>query len=44
MPLDLDDFGKIPNWPKGFFGDEMEEIFATSKAVFNRTKPPTNGN
>jgi predicted ATPase len=34
--LDLDAFGKIRNWPKGFFGDEMAEMAAMSEAVMKR--------
>lgn len=34
--LDLDLFGTIKNWPEGFFGDEFDEIAATSKAVMKR--------
>lgn len=34
--LDLDSFGKIRNWPKGFFGDEMTELAAMSEAVIKR--------
>ncbi|HET7234232.1 MAG TPA: DUF3696 domain-containing protein, partial [Longimicrobium sp.] len=36
MPLELDDFGTIQNWPQGFFGDEMGEIAATQKAIIAR--------
>ena len=34
--LELDMFGTITNWPKGFFGDEFEEISATQKAILRR--------
>lgn len=34
--LELDLFGTIKNWPEGFFGDELGEIAATSKAVLKR--------
>jgi predicted ATPase len=34
--LELDLFGAIKNWPEGFFGDEFDEIAATSKAVLKR--------
>lgn len=34
--LDLDTYGNIRNWPEGFFGDEFEEITATSKAGLRR--------
>lgn len=35
-PLDLDEFGTIRNWPPGFFGDEFDEIAATSRAALVR--------
>lgn len=41
LPLQLDLFGNIQNWPPGFFGDEMAELAAISEAVFNRM---SNGN
>lgn len=25
LPLQLDKFGNITNWPEGFFGDEFQE-------------------
>jgi len=31
-PLQLNLFGEIENWPKGFFGDEFKELAATRKA------------
>jgi predicted ATPase len=34
--LELDLFGTIKNWPEGFFGDEFDEIAATSKAALKR--------
>ncbi len=34
--LELDMFGTIMNWPKGFFGDDFEEISATQKAILHR--------
>ncbi|MFA7543280.1 MAG: DUF3696 domain-containing protein [Candidatus Cloacimonadaceae bacterium] len=34
--LDVDEFGSILNWPENFFGDEMADIAAQSKAVLNR--------
>lgn len=36
LPLELDTYGNINNWPKGFFGDEMGELFAMSEAAFER--------
>lgn len=35
-PLDLDIFGNISNWPKGFFGDEFGELAAMTRAAMNR--------
>lgn len=35
--LDVDGFGNIRNWPQGFFGDEMEDLVARTKAQSNRT-------
>ncbi len=34
--LQLNEYGGIENWPDNFFGNEMEEITATSKAALNR--------
>jgi len=34
--LELDLFGTINNWPEEFFGDEFDEIAATSKAALRR--------
>ena len=34
--LDVDMFGNIKNWPQGFFGDEMEDLVARTKAQSNR--------
>jgi predicted ATPase len=36
--LDLDAFGNIKNWPDNFFGDEMNEMFQMSEAIFERKK------
>jgi len=36
IPLDVDLFGNIRNWPSGFFGDEMGEIAAMTKAIRER--------
>ncbi len=35
-PLELDIFGNILNWPKNFFGDEMEDITEQAKAAMKR--------
>ncbi len=34
--LDLDPFGSIRNWPQGFFGDEMGDLAAMTKAAMKR--------
>ncbi len=34
--LDLDRFGNIRNWPQGFFGDEMEDLVARTRAQAKR--------
>lgn len=36
--LDLDFFGNITNWPNDFFGDQMGEIAATTRAQMERKK------
>jgi predicted ATPase len=36
VPLDLDEFGTIRNWPEDFFGDQFGEIAATSEAALKR--------
>lgn len=36
--LKVDEFGNIANWPKNFFGDEMEDLFAMTKAQREREK------
>jgi hypothetical protein len=35
-PLQLSLFGEIVNWPEGFFGNEMEELAASTEAKLNR--------
>jgi hypothetical protein len=34
--IELDLLGTIKNWPEAFFGDELGEIAATSKAALRR--------
>jgi len=34
--LQLDEYGSIKNWPPNFFGDEMGELSAMTKAVMKR--------
>jgi predicted ATPase len=36
MPLELDEFGNINNWPQGFFGDEMGDLVAMTEAAMQR--------
>ena len=36
--LDMDEFGNITNWPENFFGDEMGDLFAMTKAQRERQK------
>ncbi|WJV54676.1 DUF3696 domain-containing protein [Prodigiosinella aquatilis] len=35
-PLQIDVFGNISNWPNDFFGDEMSDITAQSKAAIKK--------
>jgi predicted ATPase len=37
-PLDVDLYGSIKNWPRDFFGNEMEDIAAMSQAALSRRK------
>ena len=36
LPLNIDLFGRITNWPRDFFGDNVEELAATTKAIMQR--------
>ena len=36
--LKMDEFGNIANWPDNFFGDEMGDLFAMTKAQRERQK------
>jgi hypothetical protein len=36
VPLKLDNFGNISNWPENFFGDEMGELVAMTEAAMER--------
>jgi len=38
LPLDVDLFGRITNWPTGFFGDEFGDMAAITKAAMERKK------
>ena len=35
-PLDVDPLGNIRNWPTDFFGNEMEDIAARTRAAMRR--------
>lgn len=37
-PLVLDAYGRISNWPQGFFGDDFAEMEAVSEAVIRRKR------
>jgi predicted ATPase len=41
--LDVDAFGNIRNWPQGFFGDEMEDLVARTRAQSTRMAPRETG-
>lgn len=36
--LEIDIYGEIKNWPENFFGDEMKDIAAQTKAAIDRRK------
>jgi predicted ATPase len=36
--IELDEFGTIRNWPKGFFGDELEDLTQTTLAAIEKKK------
>ena len=38
VPLELDLFGNIQNWPEGFFGDDLGEMAAMTRAAMERQK------
>jgi predicted ATPase len=40
--LEIDEYGAIKNWPRGFFGDEMEDVLAQSKAALKQKKAKKN--
>ena len=37
-PLDLDDFGRVKNWPEGFFGDALGETREQTAQAIKRAK------
>ncbi|MBW2345809.1 MAG: DUF3696 domain-containing protein [Deltaproteobacteria bacterium] len=38
VPLELDLYGNIQNWPEGFFGDDLTEMAAMTRAAMERQK------
>jgi len=38
QPLEVDRYGNIANWPQDFFGDEMEDLAARTRAAMERQK------
>ena len=38
--LRLNDYGDIENWPENFFGDEMADIAARTRAAVRRRQTP----
>jgi predicted ATPase len=38
VPLELDLFGNIQNWPESFFGDDLAEMAAMTRAAMERQK------
>jgi len=39
--LDVDDFGRVKNWPAGFFGDALGETREQARLMFERKKGAT---
>lgn len=35
-PLAIDEYGNVKNWPKGFFGDEMDDLLQQGKAAVKK--------
>ncbi|OSP53508.1 DUF3696 domain-containing protein [Pseudoruegeria sp. SK021] len=38
LTLDIDQFGRVKNWPEGFFGDAMGETREQARLMFERKK------
>ena len=36
LPLELDDYGRLKNWPQGFFGDALGETREQARLMFQR--------
>jgi predicted ATPase len=43
MPLNVDLYGNVTNWPEGFFGDEMGELAAMADAALRRRSQAASG-
>jgi predicted ATPase len=41
--LELDEFGSIRNWPKGFFGDGLADLAQTAMAAIEKKKRMKDG-
>jgi hypothetical protein len=41
--MEIDLFGSISNWPEDFFGNDLEDLAATTQAVRNRKRSMKNG-
>lgn len=39
--LEMDEFGRVPNWPKDFFGDALGETREQARLMFDRMKKKT---
>lgn len=36
--LEMDDYGRVQNWPEGFFGDALGETREQARLMFERLK------
>ena len=43
MPLDVDEFGAVRNWPPRFFGDAMGEAREQARARAQRMRDAASG-
>ena len=43
VPLDVDEFGAVRNWPQHFFGDAMGEAREQARARAQRLREVTGG-
>lgn len=44
QPLEIDDYGNIHNWPKNFFGNELDDMGAMMEAALQRKLRQNGGN